>query len=100
MRPRKAEREALTGLLDQEWDSTDDLVLAVFDQVAGDVVARDWWMVMMTAGTALWVYGPYGTRRRAEIAIGELQFTNPESTVYIRKMCNFADMEESNVEGL
>lgn len=93
MRPRKAEREALTELLDQEWDSVDALALAVFDLVATQVLARDWWMLVAAQPDYLACFGPYGTRNRTVSAVGELELKSPSVRVFIRKVCNMADME-------
>lgn len=94
MRLRKAEREQLVALLDEEWASVDDLAAAVFDQAARMLLARDWWTVAHVRRDSLMIFGPYGTRGQAEKSLGNLEFLADDSRDFVRKLAVVGTLEE------
>ena len=94
MRLRKAERDTLVGLLDAEWDSVDDLAGAVFDAAAGLLMSRDWFVIVSLSSDSLMVFGPHGTRARAEKSLGSLEFLSEHSRQYVRKLAVVGDLDD------
>lgn len=96
MRPRKAEREQLTALLEQEWDDVDELVAAVYDLAMNALLARDWWILLAAYDTELMAFGPYGTRLKATRAVADIQMRGGNARAAIRKLANTGDMEDED----
>lgn len=96
VRLRKAEREQLVGLLDAEWQSVDDLAAAVFDAAAGLLLARDWFVLVSLTRDSLMVFGPHGTRARAEKSLGSLEFLAEDSRQYVRKLAVVGDFDDAS----
>lgn len=71
MRLRKAEREALVSLLDEEWDDVEDLAQAVFTQAVESFLERDQYILWVGAdATKPIAFGPFVSRNAALKAIG------------------------------
>jgi len=70
MRVRKAEREALIELLDQDWEDVSDLADAVFTQAVESFLARDLWLVWVGIAAKPQPFGPFLSRNQALKSIG------------------------------
>jgi len=71
VRIRKNEREALTALLDQEWDDVEELASAVFTQAVELFLARELWLVWVGQDASKpQPFGPFLTRNQALKSIG------------------------------
>ena len=71
MRVRKAEREALVELLDQDWDDVEELATAVFTQAVESFLQRDQYILWVGADASKpMAYGPFVSRNAALKAIG------------------------------
>ena len=71
MRVRKAEREALIELLDQDWEDVSDLADAVFTQAAELFLQREQYILWVGADPRKpMAYGPFVSRNAALKAIG------------------------------
>lgn len=97
LRTRKDEIEELILVLDQEWGDVGDLAGAVFKTVASQVTARKWWITVVVYPDAMWLHGPYATRKQAEDALISTAIAPkaPEARVFIRQIVTAtASMED------
>jgi len=71
MRIRKNEREALTALLDQEWEDVEELAQAVFTQAVESFLERDQYILWVGADASKpMAFGPFVSQNAALKAIG------------------------------
>lgn len=92
MRPRKREVEQLAELLDTEGIVLEDMAAGALRLSFDLLMERELWVVVTTWPTgysnALFVHGPYFTRRQAEKSIegNEIHPRHPEARTVIRRL--------------
>jgi hypothetical protein len=78
----------MSALLEAEHEDVEELAGAVLRTSFDLLLGRELWIVAAVTRDALWMHGPYFTRRQAEKALVETELVprNQEVRLFIRRL--------------
>lgn len=88
LRPRKRETDAIAEILESEAEDTGYLAEQVMVKSFELLMARELYVVVTVYPDALWLHGPYFTRKQAEKVLISTAVAPkaPEARVFIRRL--------------